>query len=241
MPSPIDACCGGGVHAGRGSADSGRGAAGVSPASAASPGGLPVTRNDDTPPLGFAIAQLGGIYVLARNDAGLVVVDMHAAHERIVYERLKKALDAAEIPTQRLLIPATLAASALEVATVEEHGELLAQLGFEMGVHSPTSIVVRSIPWLLRDTDPAALARDVLREIQDVGASHVLTGKRDEMLATLACHGAVRANRTLGVPEMNALLRDMEETERAGQCNHGRPTWFQFTLADLDKLFMRGR
>lgn len=208
---------------------------------ASGPTGLPAIRNEDTPPLGFAIAQLGGVYVLARNGAGLVIVDMHAAHERIVYERLKNALDAAEIPTQRLLIPATLAASALEVATVEEHGELLAQLGFEMGVHSPTSIVVRSVPWLLRDTDPGALARDVLREIQDVGASHVLTGKRDEMLATLACHGAVRANRALGIPEMNALLRDMEETERAGQCNHGRPTWFQFTLADLDKLFLRGR
>ncbi len=203
---------------------------------------LPETPDDESsPPLGFALAQLGGVYVLARNHAGLVIVDMHAAHERIVYERLKRALDSAEIPTQGLLIPATLMATALEVATVAEQGELLARLGFEMGVQSPTSIVVRSIPWLLRDTDPATLARDVLREIQEVGASHVLTGKRDEMLATLACHGAVRANRILGIPEMNALLRDMEETERGGQCNHGRPTWFQFSMADLDRLFLRGR
>jgi len=195
----------------------------------------------DAPPLGYALAQLSGVYVLAQNRAGLVVVDMHAAHERIVYERLKGALDAAEIPTQQLLIPATLVATTLEVATVAENGELLGQLGFEMAVLSPTGVVVRSVPVLLRDADPATLARDVLREIAEIGSSRALTERRDDMLGTLACHAAVRANRTLTVPEMNALLRDMEATERSGQCNHGRPTWYQFSLADLDKLFMRGR
>jgi DNA mismatch repair protein MutL len=193
------------------------------------------------PPLGYALAQLAGVYVLAENSAGLVLVDMHAAHERIVYERLKRALDLAAIPTQHLLIPATLLVSPLEIAIVEENAGLLARLGFEMAVLSPTSVVVRSVPVLLRDADPAGLARDVLREIAEVGSSRVLTDRRDALLGTLACHGAVRANRTLTLPEMNALLRDMEETERSGQCNHGRPTWYQLTLADLDRLFMRGR
>ena len=201
---------------------------------------IPSSRQD-VPPLGFALAQLSGVYVLARNAAGLVIVDMHAAHERIVYERLKASLDRAAIPTQQLLIPVTLLAASLETATVEEHAELLARLGFEMAVSSPTSVVVRSIPWLLRDADPVTLAREVLREVAEVGASSVLAGRRDEMLAALACHGAVRANRTLTVAEMNALLRDMEETERAGQCNHGRPTWCQLSMDDLDRLFMRGR
>jgi DNA mismatch repair protein MutL len=170
-----------------------------------------------------------------------VVVDMHAAHERIVYERLKRALDAAAIPTQQLLIPATLVATALEVACVDGNGPLLAELGFEMAVLSPASLVVRSVPALLRDADPAVLARDVLREIGEVGSSRALTDRRDDMLGTLACHGSVRANRALTIAEMNALLRDMEDTERSGQCNHGRPTWYQFSMADLDKLFMRGR
>lgn len=201
---------------------------------------IPLARQD-VPPLGFALGQLGGVYVLAQNATGLVIVDMHAAHERIVYERLKASLDRAAIPTQQLLIPVTLLAGSLETATVEEHGELLSRLGFEMAVSSPTSVVVRSIPWLLRDADPVALAREVLREVSEVGAGDVLAGRRDEMLATLACHGAVRANRTLTVAEMNALLRDMEETERAGQCNHGRPTWCQLSMNDLDRLFMRGR
>ena len=195
----------------------------------------------DAPPLGFALAQLAGVYVLAQNQQGLVVVDMHAAHERIVYERLKQALDQAEVPSQQLLIPATLVASPVEVATVADNGELLTQLGFEMTVLSPTSVVVRSVPALLANADPAAMARDLLREIAEVGSSRALTDRRDELLGTLACHTAVRAHRALTIAEMNALLRDMETTERADQCNHGRPTWHQFALADFDRLFLRGR
>ncbi len=192
-------------------------------------------------PLGFALAQLSGVYILAQNRKGLVVVDMHAAHERIVYERLKQALDRADVPAQQLLIPATLVATPVEVATVADNIDLLAQLGVEMTVLSPTSIVVRSVPALLAGADPAAMARDLLREIAEVGSSRVLTDRRDDLLGTLACHTAVRANRTLTLAEMNALLRDMEATDRADQCNHGRPTWHQFALADFDRLFLRGR
>jgi DNA mismatch repair protein MutL len=194
-----------------------------------------------TPPLGYALAQLGGIYVLAQNEHGLVVVDMHAAHERILYERLKSSFDGAPPERQPLLVPAPFAASALEVATAAEHGEALARLGFEIAELAPGRLVVRAVPAALADGDPAGLARALLAELAQYGASRVLAERRDALLATMACHGAVRAQRRLGLAEMNALLREMEATERSGQCNHGRPTWFQLTLAELDRMFLRGR
>ena len=195
---------------------------------------------DEAQPLGFALAQLSGIYVLAQNQHGLVVVDMHAAHERIVYEKLKSALEDAGIPNQQLLIPATMTASALEVATAEESPETLSRLGFEIAVIAPNALAVRSVPMSLVQADAARLARDVLAEIAEFGGSRVLAERQNEMLSTMACHAAVRANRALTVTEMNALLREMEVTERSGQCNHGRPTWFQVTTGELDKMFMRG-
>lgn len=166
---------------------------------------------------------------------------MHAAHERIVYERLKRTLDEGAVAVQQLLVPVAFAADALDVATAEENTEALRQVGFEIAVAGPAALAVRAVPALLRDSDAKRLALDVLKEMREYGAERVLAERRNELLATLACHAAVRANRALTIAEMNALLRDMEATERADQCNHGRPTWFAVSLAELDARFMRGR
>jgi DNA mismatch repair protein MutL len=201
----------------------------------------PMPQGNKAPPLGFALGQLHGVYILAQNDAGLVVVDMHAAHERIIMEKLKKALDTGSVQAQALLVPAVFQADALDVATADESREALAQLGVEVSVSGPNELSVRAAPAPLAGGDVAGLVRDLLRELREFGASQVLGLRQNELLATMACHAAVRAHRTLAPAEMNALLREMEETERSGSCNHGRPTWYQLTLQDLDRLFMRGR
>jgi DNA mismatch repair protein MutL len=211
------------------------------PASAAPVLTLKTNLPDEDWPLGRAIAQIQGVYILAENKHGLVIVDMHAAHERVVYERLKAKLGATQIESQPLLIPVSFAATAEEVAAAEQHAETLAKLGLDVSPLSTRTLAVRSRPALLAASDLVALTRELLAEMAQFDASSVLERAQHEILATMACHGAVRANRQLNLNEMNALLRDMEATERADQCNHGRPTWRQLDMKELDALFLRGR
>ena len=195
----------------------------------------------DVPPLGYALAQLKGVYILAENAHGLVLVDMHAAHERITYERLKSAMASEGLRGQPLLVPESIALSQREGDCAEEHADWFARLGFELQRLGPETLAIRQIPALLKQAEASQLVRDVLSDLLEYGSSDRIQAHLNELLATMACHGAVRANRRLSLPEMNALLRDMEQTERSGQCNHGRPTWTQLGMDELDKLFLRGR
>jgi DNA mismatch repair protein MutL len=202
---------------------------------------MPPANDGDVPPLGYAIAQLKTIYILAENAHGLVLVDMHAAHERITYEKLKSGRACSNLRSQILLVPLSVAVSAKEAAAAEEHGEALSDWGLELSRSGPSAVVVRRIPALLEGADVAELTRSVLGELAQHGSSRQLQELENELLSTMACHGSVRAGRRLTTPEMNALLREMEATERSGQCNHGRPTWVQINMSELDKLFLRGR
>jgi len=197
--------------------------------------------DSDVPPLGFAVAQLAGVYILAENKDGLVIVDMHAAHERITYEKLKRSFDDRKLVRQPLLVPETLSVAESDAALIEQSGHLLAELGLVVDRAGPTSITVREVPALLKDSDVEALLRDVLADLAESGQSNRIADAGDDFLATMACHHSIRANRTLTTDEMNALLREMEKTERADQCNHGRPTWTVVTMSELDRLFLRGR
>ncbi|MDU9392636.1 DNA mismatch repair endonuclease MutL [Pseudomonas sp. zfem002] len=210
------------------------------PLPSAEPAPLPQSERD-IPPLGYALAQLKGIYILAENAHGLVLVDMHAAHERIMYERLKIAMASEGLSGQPLLVPESLALSQREADCAEEHAQWFQRLGFELQRLGPESLAIRQIPALLKQAEANRLVQDVLADLMEYGTSDRIQAHLNELLGTMACHGAVRANRRLAIPEMNGLLRDMENTERSGQCNHGRPTWTQMGLDDLDKLFLRGR
>ncbi|WP_342623464.1 DNA mismatch repair endonuclease MutL [Pseudomonas alkylphenolica] len=210
------------------------------PLNEAAPAALPDSQGD-IPPLGYALAQLKGIYILAENAVGLVLVDMHAAHERIMYERLKVAMASEGLSGQPLLVPESLALSQREADCAEEHGEWFQRLGFELQRLGPESLAIRQIPALLKQAEANRLVQDVLADLMEYGTSDRIQAHLNELLGTMACHGAIRANRRLALAEMNGLLRDMENTERSGQCNHGRPTWTQLGLDDLDKLFLRGR
>jgi DNA mismatch repair protein MutL len=200
-----------------------------------------LTQESDVPPLGFAIAQLHGIYILSENAHGLVVVDMHAAHERITYERLKIAVDHQNVQSQPLLVPITISVSEGEADAAEQYADEFARFGVLLQRAAPESIMIRQIPVILQQAEVERLVTDMLADLMQHGSSDRIQAHRNEILGTMACHGSVRANRKLTVPEMNGLLRDMEDTERSGQCNHGRPTWTQMSMSDLDKLFLRGR
>lgn len=207
-------------------------------------GSAPVALPDaqgDIPPLGYAIAQLKGIYILAESAHGLVIVDMHAAHERIMYERLKVAMASEGLRGQPLLVPESIAVSQREADCAEEHGQWFQKLGFELQRLGPETLAIRQIPALLKQAEATRLVSDVLADLLEYGTSDRIQAHLNELLGTMACHGAVRANRRLTLPEMNGLLRDMEQTERSGQCNHGRPTWTQMSMDQLDKLFLRGQ
>ena len=213
----------------------------VRPGVAENPVMPPASEQETVPPLGYAVAQLHGIFILAENQQGLVVVDMHAAHERITYERLKQSWSEDKVRSQPLLVPVSLAVSSREADFAEQQPEVFSRLGFMVERAGPETLVVREVPAMLRDSDSEAMVRDVLSDLLAQGSSERIEQKLDELLSSMACHGSVRANRRLTLPEMNALLRDMEATERSGQCNHGRPTWTQMSLKDLDRLFMRGQ
>ena len=208
------------------------------------PEGVPIPTDENPFPLGRALAQVGGIYVLAENREGLVIVDMHAAHERICYEKLKRQMDASRIPTQQLLIPLVFSVNPLEMAAFEEHEAELQSLGLDVGAASPEHLTLRTVPAVIAadiEHEGPQLIRDILDDFREFGGTQVLEKHRNEILSTMACHGAVRAHRILNLDEMNALLREMEKTDRADECNHGRPTWIQMSLDDLDRLFLRGR
>ena len=214
-----------------------------SPAGTAGVANTGMAQNEDAecPPLGYAVAQMHGIYILAQNAQGMVIVDMHAAHERIVYERMKKSYETEVVRSQPLLVPLSMAVSQREADCADDNREVFKRLGFELARLGEETLVIRQVPVALAKGNVEQLVRDVLADMLVYGVSKRIENHINELLATMACHGAVRANRQLTLPEMNALLRDMEMTERSGQCNHGRPTCTQLSMADLDKLFMRGQ